>query len=62
MENEGEADTTILDMTMAWGDEELEYAINTLVSAVDQTYTSVYSSVKIALIKIVEIAKAKQYA
>ena len=62
MENTGDADSKILNLTAQWSNEELEYAIHTLVSAVDQTYTSTYASVKVALIKIIEIAKAKSFA
>jgi hypothetical protein len=62
MENQGTADATILDLTSSWTNQELEYAIQTLVGSVDKTHTSVYSSVKIALIKILELSKAKLYA
>jgi hypothetical protein len=59
VENMGEADGTILDSTMQWTNEELESVIHTLVTAVDQTYSSMYSSVKIALVKVLDMSKSK---
>ncbi|MCC2630861.1 MAG: hypothetical protein K0S38_670 [Candidatus Paceibacter sp.] len=61
IENVGEADATILDSTMQWSNQELESVIHTLVTAVDQTYSSVYSSVKIALVKVLDMSKSKLY-
>jgi hypothetical protein len=62
VENMGDADSKILDSTMQWSNQELETVIHTLVTAVDQTYSSVYSSVKIALVKVLDLAKGKIYA
>lgn len=59
-ERHGEADPVILDSTMKWSNEELEHAIHTLVTAVDQTYSSVYASVKIALVKVLNVSKSKR--
>jgi hypothetical protein len=61
VENMGDADATILDATMQWSNEELESVIHTLVTAVDQTYSSTYSSVKIALVKVLDMSKSKLY-
>jgi len=61
VENTGDADAAILDATMKWSNEELEQVIHTLVTAVDQTYSSLYSSVKIALIKVLDLAKSRLY-
>ncbi len=62
VENTGDADAQILDSTMQWSNQELETVIHTLVTAVDQTYSSVYSSVKIALVKVLDLARTKALA
>jgi hypothetical protein len=61
-ENTGDADEQILNSIDDWSHEELEQVIGTLVSAVDQTYSSTYASIKIALVKIIEMSKVKYYA
>jgi hypothetical protein len=63
IENMGDnVDASILDSTMQWSNAELEKVVHTLVTAVDQTYTSVYSSVKIALVKVLDLAKSRIYS
>jgi hypothetical protein len=54
-----DVDTDIAVRAEGWSDQELEQAIHILVGAVDQTYKSTYSSIKIALIKILDMAKVR---
>jgi hypothetical protein len=62
VENLGDVDAVILDATMQWSNEELESVIHTLVTAVDQTYSSIYSSIKIALVKVLDMSKSAIHA
>jgi hypothetical protein len=52
------ADATIVTAAEQWSDDQLEYVMNTLVESVDHVSKSAYSSIKIAVMHIVEMSKS----
>ncbi len=51
------ADQDILSVTASWKPRTLEAVIATLVSGIDESYSSAYTSAKIALTKVLDISK-----
>jgi hypothetical protein len=60
MEGEGTVSSTILNLTASWTDEELEDAVSLLSNSVnDDSIKAAYSTIKIAVMKVLEMSNAK---
>lgn len=60
--NTSTVDAQILGIANNWSDEQLEAVIHTLVSSMDQTSKSTYPSIKIALMRVLDLNKTPIYA